>query len=159
MWVWGVDVSTKRVAIAAVPGDDTDAATTVVEFPAAVRSCGKGDTGDLYGVYTLVRLAAVRFSWDYPPTAIIVEKPAGKVVTPVLWLTVGATITALQHFPGLLVTTLPVGTWKRWSVGRGDASKADVAAWALETFGHEDDQDVADALGVAVAGRQLVVEA
>ena len=56
------------------------------------------------------------------------------------------------------VFTLPVPTWKKHSVGKGNATKAEVMQWA-NAHGYEGNhQDAADAWCIAHAGRALLTE-
>jgi Holliday junction resolvasome RuvABC endonuclease subunit len=59
---------------------------------------------------------------------------------------------AQEAFPGAVVLDMPTQSWKRDSVGHGNASKAEVLehAHGLGLIGN--DQDVADALAMAQAG-------
>lgn len=49
---------------------------------------------------------------------------------------------------------MPVATWKKASVGKGNATKDAVFAWSHETYSFPSDarQDVCDAIGIAHAG-------
>ena len=74
---------------------------------------------------------------------------------------VGATIASLQGaLDGVLehevqVLTVPPRTWKREAVGHGNATAGQVLAWAASRGAPPGDQALADALGVAIAGRRI----
>lgn len=66
--------------------------------------------------------------------------------------TVGAVLTL-----GLPTTKVAVSSWKKATIGNGNATKEDVAKWYLETYPeglNPDNQDVCDASGICDYGRQ-----
>ena len=61
---------------------------------------------------------------------------------------------------GWVVHLVPVGTWKKQVVGKGNATKEDVAEWAAGrktgvVTASDNDQDVIDALALVEYGRQV----
>lgn len=61
---------------------------------------------------------------------------------------------------GWAVHLVPVGTWKKQVVGKGNATKEDVAVWAAArktgvVTASKNDQDVIDALALCDYGRQV----
>lgn len=72
-----------------------------------------------------------------------------------------ATIARICEEIGVTYTAVPIGTWKKFATGRGNASKPDVMAaaqrrWGLGALTHDWIQDEADAAFIALtAGVQL----
>lgn len=155
-YVWGVDVSTQRVAIA-FNGPILDVRT--VEFDSNIITGRR-----LHEVYFQVLISAKAWAAEFPPYFCWVEQPAayGRPVEPQLMYAVGVTQAALYRalcdrfqFP-VEVRTLPVGQWKKGAIGHGNADKAQVFTWAREQGYAGDSQDEADAWGVAWAGARLL---
>lgn len=161
-FAWGVDISTKRVAIAAWNGQQ--AAWTVVEIPPDRRGGGMIPP-DAGWVATKVTAAAIRFARSYPPLIAWVEQPSGRFPNPRLLYVAGATIGALQeglrvlYRAPVMVAVIAPSRWRVAALGAGNghASKQTVLAWARERGLDADDYDRADALGVAVAGTELTL--
>ena len=155
--VWGVDVSTRRVAFAAVrEGAAPD--FTVAQFPACWQPAGAWDPGRVDMMAQLVVAVSAKFAKRTgTPDVVVVETPTGRHPKPRLWFAAGATLVGLMEFAPF-VSTIPVATWKKHSVGRGNATKPEILAWAQAHGLPNRDQDLADALGVAVGGRALITE-
>jgi hypothetical protein len=65
----------------------------------------------------------------------------------------GVLLEAAQHaHPGAVVLDSPPPTWKKWSVGNGNASKAEYIAHAQGLGLDSDDEDLAAAVCMAQAG-------
>lgn len=146
--VFGVDPSTKRVAIAAIlPGNL--ARVHVLSLP----------TGHfakrLAGAHRELTLWLPRFSHAYGhPARILVEEPFGHGqghVHPSSNRTLGVLLAALSEaFPHSELELIQPNQWKSRSVGHGAASKDAILAWAISACGYAGAlQDEADALGVA----------
>ncbi len=86
-----------------------------------------------------------------------IERPMGAAIraTAVLMRVQGAVLACLP--PQLPVLELPPEEWKRETVGRGNASKDDVAVWAREHAGAPNGwpQDALDALAIAWAAHAM----
>lgn len=167
LWVWGVDVSTKRLAIGC---DGPDVSVHLREFDPRLKTGAR-----LCEIYRWTRNFAAELAKDRPPLFVWVEQPAsyGRIVEPQLMYAVGVVQAALYDaleqrnaFP-TEVRTVAVAEWKKASVGHGNADKAQVLEWA-KADGFETDHvcrvkkcthsahDRADAWAIARAGSALL---
>jgi hypothetical protein len=150
--VWGVDVSTKRLAVA-FHGRGVE----TVEFDKQLRHGAR-----FHHIHQRTVEAPMGWRSEFPPFFVWVEAPTGPKISPPLLYAVGAVMAglywALEHcFPyPVEVRTISVGEWKKGSVGHGNASKAQVLAWARGQGYEGDSEDEADAWGVAHAGAVLL---
>ena len=64
---------------------------------------------------------------------------------------VGVTLEALAYENTCPILEIPIGTWKREAVGRGNATKEECWGAAVAVGGRPANQDEADAICVAVA--------
>jgi Holliday junction resolvasome RuvABC endonuclease subunit len=142
----GLDVSTRRIAIAAVT--DEVRRVQVVELDARERGARR---------YMQAR-AAVRAAIEHKfrdATVFGVEVPFTPHQNQALMGLAAVSLEAVQAaMPYAVVLDLNTGTWKKDTVGHGNATKDQVAAWALGLGYDGDDQDVCDAIGVAVCARE-----
>jgi hypothetical protein len=152
-WVWGIDPSTRRVAIGWVGADRG----------AAVRDFGsKRGAMRLAHIYQETFDFALELAAERPPLAVWVEQASGARPNPQLLYAVGviqaavfAALSPLQAFP-LSVDTIPSATWKKQATGFGRRTPDEYLAWA-QTNGYEgDDFDCAAALGVATAAGRMI---
>jgi hypothetical protein len=165
---WGVDPSTKRVAIAGVV--DGDHAYTrwakTASFPAL------DGAERLSAIYSetrrLVEGVATCCPW---PGVVVVEQPGGKSINWPLYLSVGVIVLAVHD--GLYEVTdrhvkvelVAPATWKKRACGRGDIYKPKVGdtreygvlTWARENGYTGNSYDEADAMGIAEAARREVL--
>lgn len=150
MIAWGVDVSTKRIAIGGVDGDDRIFSTSLDVDPT------------LRGAQRLVavRRAAQQAGWRLSqmmagqPRAILVEDPTfGGRSNPPLIQAFGVTLEAMAFDYVCPVLEIPVGTWKKEVLGKGNAMKDAIWTHAVQAGGHPANQDEADAICVALAAR------
>jgi hypothetical protein len=144
-WAWGVDISTKRIAIACVRATDSYAEAVPCAGPPFDRlPCTRTATVEL-----TLRLAA-----DHPPVYVLVEQPGGRTVEPQLWYSVGVALCGVleglsrAEMAPALSTVVPA-SWKACAGLGGGANKAAIAAFARERYGWEGAQDEADALAIA----------
>lgn len=156
-WVWGVDPSTKLVAIACVGPDGEH-----VESREFLKDRWHG--ARLADIRRVTRSLVALLAERCPPLYVFVEQPAafGHPPEPQLMYAVGviqeAVFSALEfRFPHPVeVRTVPIGQWKKAALGNGAAKKPEIMRWA-ERRGHFGLlQDEADALGIAVAGQRLL---
>lgn len=144
-WTWGVDVSTKRVAIACVRG--------LVGRVEAVEHVGDPFHRLLVQQRAVVGLTRT-LAAECPPVYVLVEQTSGRSPEPQLVYSVGVTIAALLEAFELVgaqpaFDTVPVSTWKMETGLGGNADKPEIAGFARKAYGWEGDQDEADALGIA----------
>lgn len=151
--VWGVDVAVAHLAVAAACEDGR-----VPAFSLSMRT--KAKEGErLAFIFETVRDYAREVSRGvYAPTAIWVEQPSGRTVHPQLWYATGVIQAALFEATSVPVWSIPPSAWKRGTVGKGNASKVEVAEWAAGVGYEFASEHEADAIGIAVAGRAMVVE-
>jgi Holliday junction resolvasome RuvABC endonuclease subunit len=68
----------------------------------------------------------------------------------------GVVQAAMFEALGVPVFTVPSSAWKRRTVGVGNATKSQVRAWVDRLGVEVGDQDQADAVAIALAGRAMV---
>jgi Holliday junction resolvasome RuvABC endonuclease subunit len=156
-WVWGIDPSVLRLAFAFCEvGGRRIAWRSMVNPKADAR--GAERLAELEALtYTATRL----FAREYPPRLVMVEQPAGRSRSPETYFAAGvmeaASYSALANMYDTPVEFRRIvpPSWKLAALGKGNADKKEIAAWA-KRHGCEGTQDVADALGIAVAGRSAI---
>lgn len=150
-FVWGVDVAVSHLSIA-FADMDTDRV--------GVRSLHTGTDareGERLGLIDRqLRIWARQLAGEFPPHVIFVEQPSGRWRQPALIYAAGVVQAAL--FEALLVPvwTITSGDWKKRTLGLGNATKPQVAAYAASQGWDFDSQDEADALCCAVAGAAVM---
>lgn len=149
--VWGVDVSTTRVAFASTNGRTLSAEISKLDGAARLAQAREEAT-----------YAARSFTVpDNDPLCVWVEQPTGKHPKPTLVQMVGvvseAIYAALSTLYAHPVTIYPiaVASWKKAALGFGNADKDDVMAWA-QMLWDPANQDEADALAIAFAGQSMI---
>lgn len=170
---WGVDGSTKRVAIGACTGEPPDVRRAVRMAAFTTRE----GAPRLSNVYAETRALAMRLAERYPPGIILVEQPSGAVRNLELEYAVGViqaavydgVYQALGHAPTM--DTVTSSWWKLRACGRGDISKYvktpgarrkkllpleeyGVMQWARLVGYQGSSWDEADALAMAEAARR-----
>jgi hypothetical protein len=157
LWVWGVDVSTKRLAVGFSDGQELHVES--VDFN---RKLFHGLR--LEDIFTRTRTFAAAWAKRYPPLYVFVEQPAafGRPPEPQLMYAVGMVQGALTyalhyvHPHPVEVRTVPIGTWKSRALGNGAAKKPEIMDWAVKHGYRGLLQDEADAMGIALAGWRLL---
>lgn len=174
---WGVDSSTKRVAIG-VCRQEGDRVRRDVR--SAIFPTGTGAVR-LAAIYAATRALALDLAATYRPGLILVEQPSGsdRAVNHELEYAVGViqaaiydgAYSAIGHAPGM--DTVVSGWWKARACGAGNIYKTykppgatrkkllpleeyGVMKWARLQGYQGDSWDEADALGIAEAGRRDV---
>lgn len=149
-YIWGLDPAVSRVAFACA-----ERGSQQVDVQTLTTASDTSEGERLGLLDRQVRIFARQLAGDYPPHVVWVEQPSGKFSNLQLIYAVGALQAALFETLGVPVWTIPSSTWKLKTIGAGNATKQQVAAWAegVATF---DGQDEADAIGIAVAGRAMV---
>lgn len=166
----GVDVSTKRLALA----DSHGYTDSLMLMTSPDRAANLADAHHRSGIF------ARQFLDGRKVHAVFIETPGGKFLHPYLMQTVGAVtagiwwgLRGVDRHP-VTCFAVPVATWKKRSVGKGNAGKPEILAWAQER-GYEgqcsgclargkacrkpsEAHDEADALGIALAGLDLLRE-
>jgi Holliday junction resolvasome RuvABC endonuclease subunit len=130
-----------------------DGGPIVVE---TLTTAGDATEGERLGLLDRqVRIFARQRAADFPAVVCWVEQPSGRFRNLPLTYAVGVVQAAIFETLGVPVWTIPSSTWKARTVGVGNATKAQVMAWA-ERVATVDGQDEADAVGIAHAGRAMV---
>lgn len=140
---FGIDVSTKRVAIACFGDGIHDVASVDVKQ-------------DGRGARRLVRvrraaLRAARGHAHYPDLIAVEDANIGAGANKPLIQAVGVVLEAMAYAYTCPVLEVPIGTWKKAALGRGNAVKVDVWEGSLAHGFAPENQDEADAAMVAVA--------
>ena len=147
-WAWGIDVSTRRVAIGATDGSDVRWASTDI-------------APNVRGAYrlSLIRAATETLIHGFArpwatnrPSAIVVEDAnIGAAANKPLIQAVGVVMEVCQSVCRCPVLELPIGTWKKEVIGFGNAQKDRIMSEAV-SLGYEGDiQDEADAVCISFA--------
>ncbi len=160
---WGIDPSTKRVALAWTDGERRG----VIMRP--IPPCASAHRLTLIHEITGV-LVARAFVDGGPPGITLIEQPSGKVQSPELLYAVGVTIASVySHLVAYgidlpTVETCASAWWKKRACGRGDIYKPKthedrqygVLTWAQANGYQGSSWDEADAWGIAEAARRDV---
>ncbi len=165
---WGVDLAVRRIDVVSVSreGERRGVTMWLDELDGAERLWrafeGVRDrTTDALVAGTLPR-----------PGVVMVEHPAGSSPNMELLYLSGAVQggmyagIALAGAPAVRVLTIPVSRWKKIACGRGDLYKPDpkkgrtgpygVLVWAQANGYEGNDDNVADAMGIAEAARRTI---
>lgn len=149
--VWGVDVAVSRLAFGFARLPDGPIAVETLHTASDARE------GQRLGwLDRQLRIYAVQCAARFPPAAVWVEQPSGRFRNLALVYATGVVQAALFEALGCPVWTIPSATWKQRTVGAGNATKAQVAAWVAGRGAGVDGQDEADAYAIAAAGRAMV---
>ena len=150
-FIWGVDVALSRLAIAcaSLASERVDVERLVTRTDAT-----EGERRGLLDrrIRFHVRALACRF----PPAVVWVEQPSGRFRALQLTYATGVVQAAMFEALEVPVFTVPSSAWKRRTVGVGNATKPQVAAWVDRLGVDVASQDEADAVAIAVAGRAMV---
>lgn len=148
--VWGVDPAVDRLAFAFARVD-----SSAIEVE-TVRTDSSATEGERLGwLDRQVRIFARQRAGEFPAACVWVEQPSGKFRNLTLAYAVGVIQAALFEVLGCPVWTIPSSAWKQRTVGVGNASKEQVAAWVLEQGASVNGQDECDAYAIAAAGRAM----
>jgi Holliday junction resolvasome RuvABC endonuclease subunit len=151
-FVWAVDVAVEHLSFAFAEHPEGPITTESLLCDSEFRE------GQRLGLLDRqVRIFAQQRASSYPPAVVWVEQPSGRFAKPQLMYAAGVVQAALFEALACPVWSVPVSKWKQWSVGKGNASKGDVMAWAVDHAGDWFDcQDEADAYAIAYAGRAML---
>lgn len=152
-----MDISSKKVAISAFQTENTNAVLTA-EWVA-------GDKWEIENAYLIQRFV---FNFLTPlvrktDSAVFIEEPVvarGNIRSTMKQAYVNGAVQAAVGLlnPDTSVSLVPVTTWKKEVVGKGNASKDEVADFVSDWMGgREDDQDICDAICVMLYG-QIVMD-
>lgn len=149
-YVWGVDPALAHLAFAfAEIGSEQITVDTLLTQTDARE-------GERLGLLDRqVRIYARQHHREFPPACVWIEQASGRFPSPQLTYAIGVIQAALFETLRCPVWTIPSGTWKKRSVGVGNASKQQVAAWVEGLRIDAKDQDESDAIAIAYAGRRM----
>lgn len=150
--VWGVDVAMANLAFAFA-----DTNSDHVDVETLITRTTEREGARLGLLDRQVRIYARQAAGRYPPACAWVEQPSGRFPNPQLMYAAGVIQAALFETLACPVWSIPSGRWKRATVGVGNATKAQVRAWADARRFCVNDQDEADAICIAVAGRAMLL--
>jgi hypothetical protein len=158
---WGVDPSTRHIAIACA---ETREVATAPFAPVS----GAARLDEIYVQTRRLVSDLISRDWDIPGV-IVVEQPGGSSINWPLYYGVGVIQAALwaeasrQAMGAVQVETMPPNSWKKIAVGRGDVYKPKVKGgrygvleWARHRGYEGSSWDEADALGIAEAARRTI---
>lgn len=150
--VWGVDPAMAHLAFS-FADVDSDA----VEVETLITRTTEREGARLGLLDRQVRIYARQAAGRYPPACVWVEQPSGRFHSPQLSYAVGVLQAALFEALACPVWTIPSSTWKRRTVGVGNATKPQVLAWVDRLGVAAGSQDEADAVAIACAGRAMLL--
>lgn len=156
-YVWAIDPGIIRCAWAFVPTTGSYRDADVIRTRTSMVRTVERQGARLGMLASSVRAAAIAQMDTYPPLCIWVEQPSGRFRNLTLVYAVGVVQAAAYEATGVPVWTIPSAKWKEATVGVGNASKADVAAWVRELV-EVGTQDEADAVAIALAGRAKLLD-
>jgi len=137
----GIDVSTANLAFCGI-ANNGDITTRVIPLDPSLRGGWRFSEAHRLAHIGLAQFSAV--------VAVGVEIPwAVRPSFDLLGVAAVASMAAQERLPSAVVMEMTTGSWKKESVGFGNASKADVMAHAQSRGLLLDDQDLADALCIA----------
>lgn len=174
LYVWGIDPSTLRLAIAWEPAVGTRATERGVTMRSFTRVTN--DPAKRLSLIWRETLEAVNALWPKcPPGFVFIERPSGTITNLEFVQAVGAITaavhTALWHYMQQTpVEFVQSSSWKLLACGHGGLRKPKkvrgapappfeaypVAAWARENGYAGSSWDECDAIGIAVAARRTV---
>lgn len=149
MTVWGLDISTKCIALAI----DREPRSWWFTLPLQHHLRG---AQRLASTHRRVDHWLRDSKTHFPPDAVFVEMPAGRHVAPTLIHHVGVVLAVLGNTVECPVVELSVSRWKQLAVGTGGATKDMTLQWARKRGYTGTSYDEADAIGIAAAGRMLL---
>jgi Holliday junction resolvasome RuvABC endonuclease subunit len=147
MTVWGVDVGLGVTTICAIQIEDDHEHVTfrMCEPPGPEAH----EVARLMELQELLRTAAMGLP---RPDLVVIERPQGKFPKALLMMAAGVICVTLRELTAVPTFLCAVQEWKKETVGKGNASKEEVMAWAAVEFPGADEwwsQDDADAYGLA----------
>lgn len=153
--VWSVDVQTSYLAFGFASLDDDSIEVETLSLPAG--DAAEGERLSLIDQQLVIY--ATDAARQFPPACVWVEQPSGRFFKPQLMYVAGVVQACLfEVLGGVPVWTVPPSTWKRNSLGFGNASKEQIAAWVARHDDRPGTQDERDAWAIAYAGRRMFVE-
>jgi Holliday junction resolvasome RuvABC endonuclease subunit len=153
-WVWGCDPSSKHVAFAALErgGDRREFFQLDV-----LHASGTARPEKLWNIAQALPGFVMPFARSHPPLCVYVELPGGRpnptlvgaygVIIAALW----GTLSAIFPHP-VSVFSISSADWKSAAIGKGNASKEVIHAWARAEGVDHPSGDILDAFGIATAG-------
>lgn len=141
MLAMGVDISTRKIALAGLAYDGT-LHTHAVHLPTADRGARR-----LSVARSILTQSLKAPKWQDTVVVVIEVAWPGFVL---LSMTAVVMETVQTAFPGSIVSEVSAGTWMKETVGHGKASKPEYIAFAQAQGLETDDEDLAAATCMAV---------
>lgn len=141
----GIDPSSKKIATAGLD-EDGNITTRLLPVPAALRGAQRlayirSALSVQLSQFRDVAVIVVEIPWAHPRPSFVLLSIAGVILE-----------AAQSTHPDVEVLGATTGEWKLATVGKGNASKADVLGHAHGRGYFGEDQDIADALAMAEMG-------
>lgn len=152
-YVWAVDPAVSKLAFAYA--SLADESISVETLPTA---CDAREGERLGLLDRQVRIFARQAADSFPPVCVWVEQASGRFQSPQLVYAIGVTQAAIYETLRCPVWSIPSGKWKRAAIGKGNATKEQIAAWVARRDTRPATQDEADAYAIAYAGREMFVQ-
>jgi hypothetical protein len=152
-YVWTVDISMAKQAFgfAALPSGPVF--TAELDCKTKLK-----DGARLAHIQTKAESFAQVYRTLFPPHVVFVEQPSGGHINLQLCYACSAIQIALSRVLDCTVWTMPSATWKKRTVGNGNAPKDAVLAWAMLHQGAPFvSQDSADTYCMALVGQRMIV--
>lgn len=148
-YVWGVDPSTKLIALGFADEASERVITTSFKLP------NQGQHGErLFNFQCRMFAEISELVKGYPPSCVWIEQPFGRFVPPVSQWTVGVLASTMFEVTSVPVWFVDPKKWKGATCG-GGAGKPKIAAWAADHGITFSNQDEADAGTISWAGRMM----
>jgi Holliday junction resolvasome RuvABC endonuclease subunit len=151
-FVWGVDPALAKLAFAFADVDSDK-----VEVETLITRTTEREGARLGLLDRQLRIYARQVAGRYPPACCWIEQPSGRWRNLQLAYATGVIQGALFETLACPVWTVPSSAWKRRTVGRGNATKEQVAGWVDRLGVAVRSQDEADACAIAIAGRAMLL--
>ncbi len=158
-WVWAFDAGVNRVAFGA--GDSER------ELPVHLADCEIKHEKGADRATKMWNLARTLPAWiaplvePFPPLAVWVEVPTGRPnpslygAYGVLLASIRGALTSLYEFPVAIMPIEP-SLWKKHAIGKGNAPREAVHAWARAEGVDHPSGDVLDVYGILTGGMCLL---
>jgi Holliday junction resolvasome RuvABC endonuclease subunit len=151
-FVWAIDPAVSRVAFAFASLEN---GTIHVE---TLNTHSDTTEGERLGLLDRqVRIFARQRAGEFPANVVWVEQPSRRFRNLPLTYSVGVVQAALSETLAVPICTIASSAWKARTVGTGNASKAQVAAWVAARGADLPSQDECDAYCIAAAGRAMLL--
>lgn len=143
--LWGIDPSTRRIALGVIQGRSADQAPEVGWFSHEIEQFDKDPARRLARLDESLQPFLLRIGDVAPPAGVLVEQPFGQGKSrphPQSYYVVGVTLAVLGRcFPDARIDVVEPTSWKSDALGAGQgfAKKPAILGWAQATVGYPGD--------------------